>query len=745
MNRRQKLVQQQFLNNEQAVIKRLNQVYGVALKDINAKIKNLQLSIDDLQLEYDWLDPDDPERERIKSMIQSKIYQKKYQQALQSQVDGILKEMQTKQFLTVSDYLNQCYEDGFVGSIFDLHGQDVPLMMPIDQEAMVRAVQLESKISKGLYTRLGEDVNLLKKKITAQVSRSIVMGLSYEQTAKQLAGYSRIGYNNAVRIARTEGHRIQCSAADDAAHQAKDRGADIVKKWDATLDGKTRESHIAVDGEIRELDETFSNGLKFPGDPAGGAAEVVNCRCAYLQKARRWLEGSFTKWNNFTDQLETFDRPEAYDEFKKSFFSPENRRYMNYVEQMQDKYGTKDFRKVLDSMTEREYKHYSRLLANNPVYNVKAKYTGLSYDELTGIVKDKEKQLKNLQALKSKEELNMLMGTSVEDMQKAQQKVLELQKQIADLTSETDEIREIWMAKKPIRKIDPAKLDDFPEYFRKNGASKKATQTFVDALNGAEDLDPNIRKLYTHIGDLKNLPDNCTVSYTIRDHALSSWYRPSTGEVTKCQLKVPKMLGDDLMGQKATAFHEMGHLIDLGAGKDGKMLSKSYQKFTDAVRSSGWAMSDDAKDLFKDFEKQYQKVKSNLQATYGAKRQTLTDAYKAGQITWSDYNKQWKALIREETAEKDYQSRNLCGGGVSMLSDIYDALSGGRYQDSGKLIYGHGSRYFSRSGAAESEIFANYMSLSVNRPDLIDILREDKPDLCSALDQMIEEMAGEIK
>jgi hypothetical protein len=273
-------------------------------------------------------------------------------------------------------------------------------MMPLDQTKMVRAIQLESKISKGLYTRLGEDVALLKKKITAQVSRSIATGDSFAQTAQQLAGQTRIGYNRAIRIARTEGHRIQCTAADDVAHGARDRGADVLKQWDATLDGKTRESHVAVDGQICELDDRFSNGLKFPGDPAGGAAEVVNCRCAYLQRARWALkEGmnpdtgevmytedeGFTKWNNFSRQLETFDRPEDYGEFKKGFFSPENKKYMNYVQQMEDKYHTRDFQKLLGLMSEQEYKYYSRLLANNPMYNTKVPVKMKGIDDCTTV------------------------------------------------------------------------------------------------------------------------------------------------------------------------------------------------------------------------------------------------------------------------------------------------------------------------------------------------------------------------
>lgn len=374
MNRRQKLVQQRFLNDEKAVIGRLQQVYGKSLTDVEDKIKNLTFTIGKLQQEYDWMDPDDPKRAKVKSMIQSKIYQKQYQEQLQKQVGGILDTMKVKQFTTVSDYLDECYTDGFIGSMFDMHGQGVPIISPINQESMVRAVQLESKISQGLYTRLGEDVDLLKKKITAQITRGIATGMSYANVAKQLENYTRIGYNNSIRIARTEGHRIQCRAAMDAMEAAKDKGCDVVKQWDATLDDRTRESHVMVDGEIREVDKPFSNGLDFPGDPGGGAAEVVNCRCAILQRARWALDDEFTKYNNFTKQFESFKSPQDYDKFKDAFFSKENRNYMDYVSRMEEKYGTKDFATVLGSMSDREYKHYSKLLGKNPVYNEGSSY-----------------------------------------------------------------------------------------------------------------------------------------------------------------------------------------------------------------------------------------------------------------------------------------------------------------------------------------------------------------------------------
>ena len=318
MNKRQKLVQQRFLNNEEAVIKRLEQVYGQSLKDIEKKAKALQDDINRLGT-LAKLATDDAEKAQFLSMQQSKVYQKQYQDALKKQIGSVLDNMQVEEFKTVSEYLQKCYEDGFIGTMYDLQGQGIPLCFPMDQEAMVRAVQLDSKISQGLYSRLGEDVALLKKKITAQVSRGIATGMSFQQVAQQLAGYTNIGYNNAVRIARTEGHRIQVQSAMDACHKAKDKGADVVKQWDATLDTRTRDSHQAVDGEIRELDKPFSNGLMFPGDPSGGAAEVVNCRCALLQRA---------KWALDEDELQTLkeraeyfglDKSKNYDEFKKKY------------------------------------------------------------------------------------------------------------------------------------------------------------------------------------------------------------------------------------------------------------------------------------------------------------------------------------------------------------------------------------------------------------------------------------------
>lgn len=84
---------------------------------------------------------------------------------------------------------------------------------------------------------------------------------------------------DSVRIARTE----VLSASNEAELETYDQSGVVEQKeWLATRDDRTRDSHIKVDGEIRDLADKFSNGLKYPGDPSGPPEEIINCRCTLL-------------------------------------------------------------------------------------------------------------------------------------------------------------------------------------------------------------------------------------------------------------------------------------------------------------------------------------------------------------------------------------------------------------------------------------------------------------------------------
>lgn len=78
-------------------------------------------------------------------------------------------------------------------------------------------------------------------------------------------------------IARTEG----AAAANFANHAVAETSSYPPNKkvWISSRDDRVRDSHRHLDGQSVKLDGLFSNGLKYPCDPAGPAKEVINCRC----------------------------------------------------------------------------------------------------------------------------------------------------------------------------------------------------------------------------------------------------------------------------------------------------------------------------------------------------------------------------------------------------------------------------------------------------------------------------------
>ena len=257
------------------------------------------------------------------NLTQSKIYRVEYQKALKGQVSAILENLNNNQYESVSDYLKDCYEDGFIGTLYDLQGQGIPLIFPINQEEIVEAIILDSKISEGLYTKMGNDiVSDLKKRISSEISRGISTASPYAEIARNIRSHANITVNQSMRIVRTEGNRIHNRSALDAALKAKARGADTVKVWDATLDGVTRPHHRQLDGQVRELEEDFEvDGLTACAPlNFGVAAEDCNCRCVLLTKPRWDLDGAFTKRNNETGELMHFDNVKDYYDFKQKYW-----------------------------------------------------------------------------------------------------------------------------------------------------------------------------------------------------------------------------------------------------------------------------------------------------------------------------------------------------------------------------------------------------------------------------------------
>lgn len=307
MNKAQKEVEQAKLDSEKRTLSELKEIYEQAKADCDERIRQLSMRTD-------------------MENLQSIIYQKKYQEVIKGQLEDVLDKMNTNQYSTISSYLTDCYHNGFIGSMYDIRQQGIPITIPINQENVTRAIQIDSKLSAPLYTRLGEDVGKLKDEVRKEVSRGIASGKSWNETAIDISRHMKNtpfdkAMNNSIRIARTEGHRISSESSLDAMKEAKKKGANVVKQWDAALDARTRDTHAKLDGQIREIDEDFEvDGMKAQAPGMFGiASEDCNCRCVATQRARWALDEEELEELKKRAEYFELDKTESFEEFKEKY------------------------------------------------------------------------------------------------------------------------------------------------------------------------------------------------------------------------------------------------------------------------------------------------------------------------------------------------------------------------------------------------------------------------------------------
>lgn len=301
MNKWDLEVQESLLKSEKEALKEIEQAYKDAMLDINEKIFHIR---------NDYLN-------------ESRLYRLKHQKALMQQVAAAISKLQSDSYKTIDSFLSDTYNTAYVGAMYGMGKPrgGVHLIQPIDRNAAVKAILTDSKISTDLYTALGVDANKLKKAITREITRGIASDMPYPDIAARIADRARAPLSRAKVIARTEAHRIQQASQDDARRDAKKKGADVVKQWDATLDSGTRPTHRKLDGQIREIDEPFEmDGKKamYPGK-FGRPEEDCNCRCVALTRARWALDED--ELNTMKERAKFFglDKTEDFKEYKRKY------------------------------------------------------------------------------------------------------------------------------------------------------------------------------------------------------------------------------------------------------------------------------------------------------------------------------------------------------------------------------------------------------------------------------------------
>jgi hypothetical protein len=138
---------------------------------------------------------------------------------------------------------------------------------------------------KTITKRLTINFSKIKKDCLKIVKTGLNKGKSYKQIASEISKICNIDKNRALRIAWTEGHRVQEEANRRGFDKSRELGNKFDIEWLATRgDGKTRPTHVALDGQRADEEGYFYSGehkTKYPGG-FGVANEDIRCRCTLI-------------------------------------------------------------------------------------------------------------------------------------------------------------------------------------------------------------------------------------------------------------------------------------------------------------------------------------------------------------------------------------------------------------------------------------------------------------------------------
>ena len=351
-------------------------------------------------------------------------------------------------------------------------------------------------------------------------------------------------------------------------------------------------------------------------------------------------------------------------------------------------------------------------------------------------------------------ELNELTGSvrGAENYEKWREAEAKKQEEVKPVEKVNTKTVEKELKENPTPVPEQIKLTDYPQVFYATKPEAKNTQALLDYMNSKTSVDPNVVALYTKMDKLcDGLSDEVVLKVTHGEHRVKrSWNRNFEYVFDVGILKI----NPNYIGTYDTNLHEEMHFLDMlitvKDNKDklpSKMFSQSYKPLVEAFDKATPVIGDKAKKLFEDFAKECDIIYKKQQETFNTQHEKIKEQYRSGAIDWKKYNSLFKKLQKEVNEEADNKRRALFGGGVSGLQDIYDAVSKGTFRDTGQVTYGHGSAYYTdrrRTNPNCSESLANYASLCVGHPELIDILAEDYPEIVTALRGCVEAMLKEV-
>lgn len=243
--------------------KTLRRAYMSLLKDMNHTIANT----------YAKLDDDD-----LIGSLQKYHRKDNVEQTLTSLINEFSKAKYKGMYDQLREQLLFAYQYYYVG-LTEVAGKAFKLT-PLKKEWLTATIENEIA-GLTLKETLQRDRQNIIYSLKSNLIQGVNRGESYSQMAKRMQTVINNDYQKAVRIARTETHRVKEEGTFQSALKGEKAGIKQVKKWNSSNDGRTRKEHRKLDGKTIPLHEYFRVGRDKMLTPGTGShpEQNVNCRC----------------------------------------------------------------------------------------------------------------------------------------------------------------------------------------------------------------------------------------------------------------------------------------------------------------------------------------------------------------------------------------------------------------------------------------------------------------------------------
>lgn len=139
------------------------------------------------------------------------------------------------------------------------------------------------------------------------VMQGIIQGKSVHDIATQAVnGMADTEIHWAMNNAITALTGAQNAGTLQQMRNAQALGIEVQKRWNSTLDYRTREMHRMLDQETADIDEPFKvqdYEIQYPGDPNAAPEMVYHCRCKLSSALKKYPRQNAMRRDNVTKEV----------------------------------------------------------------------------------------------------------------------------------------------------------------------------------------------------------------------------------------------------------------------------------------------------------------------------------------------------------------------------------------------------------------------------------------------------------